>query len=272
MPPSLALVSDVRYFTINRTNVPNLQSAAITLSYGTDDFVTDFASLRVARDNGSNGWIDLGGVGTGNGSGTITSNGFTGFNTVFALANARDGRNPLPVQAVDLNLTKSNSAVELGWTLIDYSNIVKYEVYRSDDALNFNLIQQLDNVSMGMFNTYDNQPIDGFNYYYVKAFTRDGDVIISDTKSIRWTNEVNASLYPNPSYNNNLQIQLDNSEISQVNVRITTITGQEVYQDNLSLNNGDLVINASELNAGTYIVNVADDNQTYLTKQWVLIK
>jgi len=272
LPPSLELVSDVRYFTINRTNVPNLQSAAITLSYGTDDFVTDFASLRVARDNGSNGWIDLGGIGTGNGTGTITSNGFTGFNTIFTLANARDGRNPLPVQAVDLSLTKSKSAIELGWTLIDYSNIDKYEVYRSDDALNFNLIQQLDNVSMGMFNTYDNQPIDGFNYYYVKAFTRDGDVIISNTKSIRWTNEVITSLYPNPSYNNNLQIQLDNIEISQVNIRITTITGQVVYQDNLSLNNGYLAINASELNAGTYTVNVADENQTYLTKQWILVK
>ncbi|MFN5345986.1 MAG: T9SS type A sorting domain-containing protein, partial [Bacteroidota bacterium] len=122
------------------------------------------------------------------------------------------------------------------------------------------------------FNTYDNQPINGFNYYYVKAFTLDGDVIISDTKSIRWTNEVNASLYPNPSYNNNLQIQLDNSEISQVNIRITTITGQVVYQDNLSLNNGYLAINASELNAGTYTVNVADENQTYLTKQWILVK
>ena len=69
-----------------------------------------------------------------------------------------------------------------------------------------------------------------------------------------------------------MQIQLDNSEISQVNIRITTITGQVVYQDNLSLNNGYLAINASELNAGTYTVNVADENQTYLTKQWILVK
>jgi len=272
LPPSLQLVSDVRYFTIDRTNVPNLQSASITLSYGTDDFVTDFASLRVARDNGSNGWIDLGGVGTGNGTGTITSNGFTGFNRVFALANARDGRNPLPVLAVDLNLKKSNQTVELGWTTIDYSNIVKYEVYKSADAVNYSLIQEIDHVSSSLLKTNDWKPYNGLNYYYVKAITGDGDIIISDVKSIRWTNALDAVVYPNPSYNNDLQVQLGNTDISQVTVTITSITGQVVYQENLSLINGKLEVNSSELNAGTYIVNVGDGIQNYLTKQWVLIK
>lgn len=272
MPPSLQLVSDVRYFTIDRTNVPNLQSAAITLSYGTDDFVTDFASLRVARDNGSNGWIDLGGIGTGNGTGTITSNGFTGFNRIFALANARDGRNPLPVLAVDLNLTKINKAIELGWTLIDYSNIVKYEVYKSADAVNYSLMQELDNVSSNLFTAYDSKPFDGLNYYYVKAFTSDGDIIISDIKSIRWINEVTASIYPNPSYNSDLQVQLDFTDISLVSITITSLTGQVVYQENVNLNNGKFEVNASKFNAGTYIVNVGDSIQNYLIKQWVLIK
>ena len=272
LPPSLQLVSDVRYFTIDRTNVSNLQSASITLSYGTDDFVTDFASLRVARDNGSNGWIDLGGVGTGNGTGTITSNGFTGFNRIFALANARDGRNPLPVLAVDLNLTKINKTIELGWTTIDYSNIVKYEVYKSADAVNYNLIQEIDNVSSSLLKTNDSKPYNGLNYYYVKAITDDGDIIISDVKSIRWTNEIVAAVYPNPSYNNDLQVQLNNIDISQVTITITSITGQVVYQENLSHNNGKLEVDSSELNAGTYIVNVGDGIQNYLTKQWVLIK
>ena len=272
IPPSLQLVSDVRYFTIDRTNVPNLQSATITLSYGTDDFVTDFASLRVARDNGSTGWIDLGGIGTGHGTGTITSNGFTGFNRIFTLANAREGRNPLPILAVDLNLTKINQAVELGWTLIDNSNIVKYEVYKSADAINYSLMQELDNSSPNFLTTYDKNPFDGINYYYIKAVTIDGDVVVSETKSIRWTNEINASIYPNPSYNNDLQVQLENTDILQAFITITNLTGQVVYQENSSINQGRLVVNSSAFAAGTYIVKVDDKTQNYLTKQWVLIK
>ncbi len=90
LPAALKAVSGVRYYTVTKgagAAIDSLLGATIQLAYGPDDLVADSALLRVAKDDGSGNWLSLGGSGTANGSGAITSNAFFTFSD-FVLATA----------------------------------------------------------------------------------------------------------------------------------------------------------------------------------------
>jgi hypothetical protein len=73
LPGSLNNVSSVRYFQITKGTGAGVTTASVKLNYSIDDGVTDAAALRIAKDDGIGNWIDLGGSGTDNNTGTITS-------------------------------------------------------------------------------------------------------------------------------------------------------------------------------------------------------
>ncbi|MBK7964506.1 MAG: hypothetical protein IPK10_03835 [Bacteroidetes bacterium] len=139
LPPSLGWVSDVRYFNLTRSAIANLSNARITLTYGADDYVTDPANLRVARDNGASTWLDLGGTGTSAGSGSITSNNFNGFNTYFTLANATGGINPLPVEYTSFEAQANGNFVDVKWSTASEVNSDYFIVEKAMMPLNLYL-------------------------------------------------------------------------------------------------------------------------------------
>lgn len=92
LPGGIDKVSPVRYWQIDRSASGNLSAATVQAFYGSDDGVTDFNNLRLVKGNGG-AWVDQGGIGTSNGSGSITSTiNFTSFSP-FALANVTGGTN-----------------------------------------------------------------------------------------------------------------------------------------------------------------------------------
>jgi Secretion system C-terminal sorting domain len=99
LPGTLDRVSFSRYYNITKGTGANITAVNITINYdvtGSDDGVTDASNLRVAKDNGLGGWIDLGGDNTSiNFTGSITpANSFTTFGD-FILANNTGGTNLL---------------------------------------------------------------------------------------------------------------------------------------------------------------------------------
>jgi hypothetical protein len=86
LPGDIDNVSSVRYFNIAKGTGASVTSASVKLSYDTDDGVTDATALKIAKDDGSGNWVNLGGSGTANTTGTITSTiNFTSFSD-FVLA------------------------------------------------------------------------------------------------------------------------------------------------------------------------------------------
>lgn len=109
LPSTLDRVSFVRYFNVSKGPGAVLVSASITINYDTakiDDGVRNSSNLRVAKDDGSGNWIDIGGdAASANFVGSITpSNSFSSLGD-FALANNKGGANKLgglPPAAPDL--------------------------------------------------------------------------------------------------------------------------------------------------------------------------
>ncbi|MDR3609494.1 MAG: hypothetical protein P4L27_02905, partial [Ignavibacteriaceae bacterium] len=74
LPGTLSSVSSVRYYKISETAGGSAFTAgSVLLNYDTDDLVNNAAVLRVAKDDGSGNWVDLGGSGSADNTGTITS-------------------------------------------------------------------------------------------------------------------------------------------------------------------------------------------------------
>ncbi|MBL7812771.1 MAG: choice-of-anchor D domain-containing protein [Bacteroidetes bacterium] len=120
LPGSIDNVSPIRYWQIDRSAAGNLTAASLQLFYGSDDGVTNNTNLRIAQGTGGN-WVDLGGSGTANTSGSITSSvNFTSFSP-FTLANATGGTN---FEAQALNFDGTNDHV----VATGYSTMTAYTI------------------------------------------------------------------------------------------------------------------------------------------------
>ncbi|CAN5575528.1 hypothetical protein BH11BAC2_BH11BAC2_16810 [soil metagenome] len=266
LPGTLRWVSHIRYYTINRTSVANLSSARVTLSYGADDVVNDFNGLRVARDNGASGWLDIGGTGTANGTGSITSASFTGFNTIFTLGNAMGGINWLPVELVDFTAIKKTAVTDLKWSTASENNSSYYEIQRSANGLDFVPIGKVNaagesNVLLN-YRFTDNLPLKGINYYRLKQIDLDGAFTYTDTRAVRFAVVGEVSIYPNPSVNGRLNVVIPEAFSGNWVVQMFDLTGKMVFtQTGNSLDSKSFQIDAQEvLQAGIYSFHLISDN------------
>jgi len=164
LPGGLDKISSVRYFTVSKGTGASISSASIQFNYEFDDGVTDYANLRIAKDDGSGNWVDLGGIGTANNSGSITSiNNFTSLSN-FVLANATGGNNLLQNPKV-LNLTALIEGFYDGSSMI--SDTVTVELHNTSSP--YGLVDQakavLNTSGVGTGNFYS--AAEGTNYYIV---------------------------------------------------------------------------------------------------------
>ncbi len=229
LPPTLSWVSDVRYYTITRTAEANLSNARVTLSYGIDDWVTDYTNLRVARDNGSSAWLDLGGSGTANGVGSITSANFNGFNTYFTLANATGGINPLPVEFLSFSGKANNNNVELKWITSSEVNSDFYEVQRSSDGKVFTKIGVVPakgySSQLVDYSYTDKQALHGISYYRLRQVDRDGQYTFTSIATINMVNSA-MTIYPNPVTGRSINMIIPDTDSEFLEARVCDISGK----------------------------------------------
>jgi len=86
LPPAFRAVSAVRHYSIVKGVGASISSGTVTLAYGLDDKIDHKDSVRIATDDGAGNWVNLGGSGTADSIGSITSNVVTSFGELFTLA------------------------------------------------------------------------------------------------------------------------------------------------------------------------------------------
>lgn len=99
LPFALDAIATARYIHIVKGSGANVSTATIQLSYGSNDGldVSSKDSIRIAKDDGAGNWVNLGGSGTANNTGTILSNSFVGLTTNdFAIAHLNWQSPPTP--------------------------------------------------------------------------------------------------------------------------------------------------------------------------------
>ena len=182
---------------------------------------------------------------------------------------------PLPVTLISFLANLNNQLVDVKWSTSMEINSSKYFIERSIDAINFNSIATT--AAAGNSLTTKNYAIQddvsaiasSLVYYRILQVDVDGKKSYSKVISIRLKKaNSNISVFPNP-FKNYVNINLDWSNNETANLKVFTLNGAELINNNVQLYKGNNYVFVNELmnlKAGTYFM-VLNTTQGRIFKQ-----
>lgn len=281
----LARVSACEYWTLDRSGAGS-RGGAVTLSWAANSdcspvsqYITNLLTLRVARFDGSS-WVDAGANITGGSTltvGSISSNAVTSFSP-FALASGNQADNPLPVLFDGVRAYGKDGGVHIEWSNLTERDIVRYEVERSANGVDYYPINQQAPKSnrddKASYTHFDAAPINGANFYRIRVDEIGGKPVYSKILRVEMgsTKAASFSLYPNPVVGKQLTVSLNGLRQGQYSLQVFNTSGQRVYSTNIN-NVGAGVTQMIELPAtlksGMYVTVVSGDDFRE-SKQFIL--
>jgi hypothetical protein len=199
--------------------------------------VTDFEKLRIAKDDGAGNWIDIGGSGTANITGTIESTtDITTFSN-FVLANDVTGDNTIPVELSSFIASVSGNYVLLNWSTGSENNNYGFEIQRSlgngENKIweNVGFVKGIGSSTAPQNYSFKDKltEVNGFYFYRLKQIDFDGSFKYSDIVEVI-TSPLNFELlqnYPNP-FNPATTINYSIAKREHVSLKVFDIIGNEV--------------------------------------------
>ncbi len=168
----------------------------------------------------------------------------------------------LPLDLINFSATPINGKVLLEWIVEKESDIIKYEIQRSSNGIDFTTIGALNAINSLTQHRYsftDPLPAKGKNYYRIKIHERYNASHYSTIKVTTISSSAfEAKLLPNPvSTNANIQLLL--SDKSPVKIKLYNIQGHLIKQWNYNmLDKGDhfLPISVEDIIAGNYAIAI----------------
>ena len=189
------------------------------------------------------------------------------------VTNMAKGATPKAIEAPALNGTPDGILAKAGVSTqgnrpaytARTAEIVKYNVYRSTDNTNYELIGSVDAHDGQDYYEYFDATAAGMYYYQVRAYYSNGcesepalseanpanNYVIVVVTSVAENNGI--ALYPNPTNGN---ITIDAQGMSRITV--VSVLGQVVYD--AAVEGDQQIINMAQFNAGVYMVRIATEN------------
>lgn len=263
LPATLGTLNGKYYHNIIITNgVTNFDDAQITINYNDGDGITDAANLRIAKDDGGTNWLDIGGSGTANGTGSITSASFTSFSD-FVLANTTGGLNVLPLKLIRFAGIASQNYNQLNWETENQINSDYFVVEKSTDGVSFLPIGNV--VAKQTVNaTYEFKDHNLFTsgnstatFYRLKMVDKDGRFEYSNVLKLENAASKKLSIYPNP-VTNKLTIATNKKD----DAVITNSLGQTIKIINLF--KGITNVNVSTWANGVYYITTKNGTASFI--------
>ncbi|WP_188815744.1 T9SS type A sorting domain-containing protein [Hymenobacter cavernae] len=260
----LKRVSQIRSFQITPAPVPTAGQflGSITLSFGTDDVVTnpEANSLVIAKNSGS-GWESIGhaaSTGTFNKgetvAGTLTSTQFTSFSQ-FALGNteAAANQNPLPITLTSFTAVRRDVGTFLRWTTATEKDNNRFEVQRSINGKDFKVIDivpgQRKSSQMTVYTSFDVTAPNTLAYYRLRQVDEDGTASFSPIVAVQPALS-ETLIFPNPA-SSYLSFQ---TRATKVHYRIFNSMSQVVLSGEAA--GGREVIDVRSLRDGIYYLEL----------------
>jgi len=182
----------------------------------------------------------------------------------------------LPVTFASVKGFEINEKIAIEWKVENEINIKKYEVERSSNSLDFNI---LSSIKVSGFkndhNSYswiDNQPLKGNSFYRIKSVDMDGtikfSVIVKFTTGA--TGQGTITIYPNPIQGNIINLRFTSQTTGLYQLRLINNNGQVVYSGILpvnSPNSSQAIMTNTRLSYGIYQLEIkAPDNMVQIKR------
>ena len=262
LPASLTNINQQWYHTVKITaGNSNFTDAAVTIHYDAIDGITDPAALRLAKDDGSTNWLNIGGTGSGIPAGSITSNSFSTFSD-FVLANLTGS--VLPVTLMSFNGQLHNNTAVLNWVSNNEQSFKGYEIERSTNGFAFEQIGFTSAAGGSIRTAYQFTdlylPSAPAVYYRLKMMDKDGRFTHSSVILLKPAAQLNnrfISVFPNP-FISRVVVQFQSEGNQNVYLQLADMTGKMLKANSYQVQPGinQLQLNAGGLPAGMYLLKL----------------
>jgi hypothetical protein len=170
----------------------------------------------------------------------------------------------LPVSLLEFKAAAYNNSVLLTWKTEYEQNNNYFNVERSLNGIDFNLIGRVNGngttTFSGSYNFTDMSPSEGFNYYRLKQTDINGKITYSPVRSVRFYKK---SLFVfTKTVDNNLSFAINSDH--EIGFIISNSTGQNCFTGKAK---GSLLIDISRLSAGVYYISTESGDIERFIKQ-----
>jgi len=169
----------------------------------------------------------------------------------------------LPVAIINFIAYQKGGNVQIDWIALNEINVDHYEVERSTNGINFTSlgdVKALNNADNINYSKIDPSPVNGKNFYRIKAVDKDGAITYTGIAQVNISNgKTSVSIYPNPVQNRIVNVQFTNLPAGNYNLVLYNTLGQSVLSRKIEHAGGSatqnfmLPVNAV---AGAYIVKL----------------
>ena len=288
LPSGVNKISGVRYWTLTPSSGMLPMTADVTLSWGSDDGVSDASAIKVVHGDHSTGNWDVanntgGHTGTAP-SGTVTGTAFTSFGD-FTLGTT--GSDVLPVELVAFTAQPTRSAVTLNWTTATETNNFGYEIERrlivngsqqSSGWTSAGFVQgKGTSTSPTQYSFTDDNLTAGRYAYRLQQIDRNGSFIYSAAVEVQvglTAKEFRLGQnYPNP-FNPTTTIEFALQEDGHVVLKLYDVTGRELAtlldEERKAGYNQSVAVDMSRFGSGVYFYRLEANGKLFTRKMLVV--
>ena len=169
---------------------------------------------------------------------------------------------PLPVTFTSITAVKNSNGNIVEWKVENEINISSYEVERSTDGINFSKAGAVAAGNNSFYNWLDAYPVTGDNFYRIKSISNRGTFEYSRIVKVSAVKgRTGYTVYPNPSTDGSLGLQMSNISAGIYTVKITNGNGQLIWKELVNHPRGtatNIIHPSSELGSGNYQLEVID--------------
>jgi hypothetical protein len=182
----------------------------------------------------------------------------------------------LSTHLLNFDAILQDNKVKLNWISNEDNRVETYEIERSSDNTNWNMVASITARNVNGSSTYqseDNNPLNGVSFYRIKVVETNGTVKHSAVRTITRDKKMDMVIAPNPA-KIKTTIRLESSETGTADIRLLSIKGELIdnrtYRVVRGSNTLELVF-PSHISAGTYFVR-AIMGQEEINKQLIITK
>ena len=187
------------------------------------------------------------------------------------------GISTMPVKKINITATATqNDDVIIDWNVIGAVDVQSYTVEHATNGVDF---CEISNVKSSITNSYritDANPVEGINYYRIKATDISGRVSYSPSTTVQMSSIGSTfKVFPNPILGNVINLKFGKNNSGVYSISIVNKLGQVVFNTSLNHSVGNDMESVSinrYLSAGSYTVIARDFVGNKVLKTQAIIK
>ena len=199
------------------------------------------------------------------------TNGIQQFNR-FSIVNSGDVI--LPVSLTNLKAYQKGANIQVDWDAFNEFNMNHYTVEKSSNGSNFISLESApaknNGLSVNKYSVLDTKPLQGNNFYRIKAIDNDGRVIYSMIVNVNISGgKTSIAVMPNPVYNSRINVQFNNLPAGRYNCMLYDALGQPVLQtviEHAGGNASQTLTLPSNIANGIYVLKVFNKSLSFDTR------